>query len=105
MIHFTYLMCLVVVILCLLIIDSRYKLAFWYDAKRTTIVLSFSFVLFLIWDCLGIGFGIFLQGTSKYQLPLSLIPQLPIEELFFLFLLCYITLILYRGVGKVWPHI
>jgi len=105
MIHFTYLICLVVSIICLLILDFRYKLAFWYDAKRTAIVLGFSFLIFVIWDCLGIGFGIFLQGKSNYQLPLSIVPQLPIEELFFLFLLCYVTLILYRGAGKLWPRI
>jgi lycopene cyclase domain-containing protein len=62
-------------------------------------------VMFIIWDILGIKFNIFFDGKSAYMLPIRLFPHFPVEEVFFLFLLVYVTLIVYRGAGKKWPHI
>jgi lycopene cyclase domain-containing protein len=99
--HFTYLISLLVVIGCLLSLDFRYKLAFWNDKKRTLKTIGISWFVFIIWDLCGIRFGIFLDGISKYSLPVQVLPQFPIEEFFFLFILCYVTLILYQG-GTKW---
>lgn len=94
-----YLIALVVSISGLATLDWRYKLAFWYDARRTTLTLAAACWLFLLWDIAGISLGIFLHGNGPYALPFRLFPEFPIEELFFLFLLSYVTLILYRGVA------
>jgi lycopene cyclase domain-containing protein len=55
-------------------------------------------LIFIVWDYFGISLGIFFHGGSQYTLPLRLAPEFPLEELFFLFLLTYSTLIIYHGV-------
>lgn len=84
----------------LMTLDWRHKLAFWHDARRTSMTLVFAIMIFVLWDAVGIWFGIFHHGNSPYTLPYRIVPEFPIEELFFLFLLTYVTLILYRGLGK-----
>lgn len=88
----------------LALLDWRYKLAFWYDRRRTAWTLGACVGIFLIWDLLGIGLGIFRHGDSPYALPFTLVPHFPIEELFFLVLLCYTTLLIYLGMKK-WRRI
>lgn len=92
-----YLLALCISISGLLCIDWRHKLAFWKDARRTIITLVVAIVVFIIWDLLGISLGIFYDGESTFMLPVRLLPHFPIEELFFLFLLTYVTLLLYNG--------
>jgi lycopene cyclase domain-containing protein len=103
--QWAYLIGLVVSIFCLGLIDYRKKLAFFYDAKRSLIVIGISMAVFIIWDLFGIDLGIFFSGNSPYSSNIMLLPELPIEELFFLFLFCYITLLVYRFVRKTWKHI
>lgn len=100
MIQFTYLVGLLISIAGMATLDWRYKLAFWYDRKRTLITLAICIGIFLVWDILGIALGIFLHGNSELSLPIRLFPEFPIEELFFLTLLCYCTLVIYRGASK-----
>jgi lycopene cyclase domain-containing protein len=83
----------------LAVLDWRYKLGFWFDAKRTWLTILATIVIFAIWDFFGISFGIFFHGDSPYSLPFTLAPEFPLEELFFLFLLAYCTLLIYRGVA------
>lgn len=99
-----YLCALGVSISGLAVIDWRHKLAFWFDAARTLKTIGIAVGLFIIWDVLGIVLGIFFHGGSQFTLPVRIAPEFPIEELFFLFLLCYVTLLLYRGVPKLWPR-
>jgi len=94
-----YLIGLCVSIGGLAVLDYHYKLAFWFNAKRTFFTLVVAVLFFLAWDISGIYLGIFLHGTSPYSLPFTIFSQFPVEELFFLFLLCYCALIIYRGVG------
>ena len=82
----------------LLIIDYRWKLAFWRETMRTTITLATAIAIFVLWDLLGISLGIFFHGGSSYALPYRLAPEFPIEEIVFLFLLTYSALIVYHGV-------
>ena len=94
---FYYLMSLVVTIGFLALCDYRYKLAFFHDAKRTAKTIAVSIIFFLVWDILGVQLNIFFPGNSLYDMPLRVLPGVPVEELFFLFLLSYITLLLWRG--------
>ena len=96
MLAFSYISILVVSIIGLLVIDYQYKLAFFYDKTAAIVTIACSVLLFTIWDVLGIYFGVFFTGPSKYTIDLLLIPEFPIEEVFFLVLLSYVTLILYR---------
>ncbi len=51
-------------------------------------------ILFLAWDGAGIGLGIFFRGETSHLTGLLVAPELPLEEIFFLFLLNYTTLTL-----------
>ena len=105
MINFLYIASLLIGISGIAILDWKYKLAFWLDHKRTAQTLIISVSVFTIWDLLGISFGIFFSGGSKYSLPVYIFPEFPIEEFCFLTLLCYCTLIIYRGISRLWPRI
>lgn len=62
-------------------------------------------LVFLLWDLFGIHLGIFFDGGSPFTTGLMVAPDLPIEEFFFLFFLCYFTLIVYRlGERRPWQH-
>jgi len=95
-----YLLGLVIAITCLVLVDFKFKLAFFHDLKRTAVTLLISIWLFIAWDIFGIRLGIFFHGDSQYALPFRIIPEFPIEELFFLFLLTYVALLVYRFVEK-----
>jgi len=93
-----YLIGLLIGISGLLLIDRRWKLAFWRDGKRTALTLIVAVLVFILWDFFGIYVGVFFHGGSDYSLPFRLAPEFPIEEIVFLFLLTYSTLIVYHGV-------
>ena len=99
-----YLLALAVSIGGLATIDWRHKVAFWYDSRRTALTLLAAVIIFIIWDILGIIFGIFFHGGSQFALSFRLAPEFPIEELFFLVLLSYTTLMIYRGLLR-WQRI
>lgn len=99
-----YLVALCISIAGLLWLDYRYRLAFWFDARRTALTIAVTMAVFMVWDAIGIGMGIFFIGESPYMLPIELAPEFPIEEVFFLFLLSFVTLLLYRGLGR-WQRI
>lgn len=84
----------------LVLIDRRFQLAFFHDPKRTTVTLGVAIWLFAVWDIFAIELGIFFHGGSDFTLPVRIIPEFPIERLFFLFLLSYAALIIYRYVQQ-----
>ena len=94
-----YLISLLIIIGCLGLLDWRYKLAFFHETKRTALTLAISIWLFIVWDIFGIKSGIFFHGDSPYTLPYRIIPEFPIEEIFFLFVLTYSALLIYRFVS------
>jgi len=93
-----YLISLLVSIGGLALVDQHWKLAFWRNAKVTTTTLLTTIAVFILWDFLGIFLGVFFHGNGAYALPFRLAPEFPIEEILFLFLLAYSTLIVYHGV-------
>lgn len=83
------------------LIDWRYKLAvFSSERRRSLITIAIVVGLFIVWDALGIFLGIFFHGGSPYSLSLRLAPEFPLEELFFLTLLCYNALVVYRFASR-----
>ncbi len=102
--HAYYLLSLIIALTGLALTDYRYKLAFWYDASRTAWTLAAATFVFIIWDGIGIWAGIFYKGSSQYMLPFVIAPEFPLEELFFLTVLTYVTLLFYRGFSR-WQRI
>lgn len=102
---FVYLGAILFSMFGMLLLDRRFKLAFFYDARRTLITLIIGVIVFIIWDIFGISLGIFFEGTSPFDSGIMLAPHFPLEELFFLTFLCYFTLILYRLLEKKWQRI
>ncbi|NQX15456.1 lycopene cyclase domain-containing protein [Rathayibacter sp. VKM Ac-2857] len=87
-----YLLALVVSITGMVVLDRRFGLFFWADARRAAIVLPAGVLFFLLWDLAGIGLGVFFRGETPYMTGLQIAPELPIEEVLFLTLLCYLTM-------------
>lgn len=98
---FIYLGSLLSFIVCMVVCDHRWKLAFFRDAPRAALAIGATFIGFILWDVLGIVTGTFYRGDSPYMTGFELAPHMPIEELFFLFFLCYLTLNLTSAVSLV----
>ena len=104
MLSLTYLFALLFSIGGMTILDWRYKLAYFTKPRTTALTLTIGVVAFIIWDILGISLGVFFSGDSPYMSGLFLGPDFPIEELFFLYFLCYFTLIMYRLLEEKWQR-
>ena len=98
--NFLYLAALLVSLTGMVMLDRRFQLFFWQDASRATIVLTAGIVFFLIWDLTGIDAGVFFRGEGQWMTGLQLAPELPLEEVFFLTLLCYMTMNVFVAVSR-----
>ena len=96
-----YLAALLVALTGMVMLDRRFRLFFWVDARRAAIVLVVGLAFFVTWDLFGIGLGIFFRGETAFMTGLQVAPELPVEELFFLALLVYVTMNLYAFAGRV----
>ena len=83
-----YLSALLVSISGLLVLDARYRLFVFAAPVPALVVLGVGVLGFLLWDLAGIGLGIFFEGRPGLLVGIDLAPELPLEELFFLVLLC-----------------
>ena len=95
--HGLYLAAIIFSLLGVATIDVRLKLALLVQTKRALATLAISVAFFLIWDLNGIALGIFWEGSDRFLTGVNLLPQLPLEEPFFLLLLCYLILVLFLG--------
>lgn len=102
--QYLYLASLLVSLLGIGILDYKYKVAFFYDRTATIKTVLVGLLFFLAWDAAGIIAGIFFTGGSIYDLGILLAPELPLEEPVFLIFLCYITLVLWRGMERIWQR-
>lgn len=91
-----YLLVLIFVLICLAAIDYHHKLVFFYDWRRALKVSSVVIIFFALWDILGILAGIFFIGENPYLTGINFGPNFPLEELFFLMVLVYNPLLIYR---------
>lgn len=99
LVNFAYLGALLISITGMVVLDRRFRLFFWRDARRAAIVLPLGVIFFLIWDVGGIVLGIFFRGVTDFMTGVLVGPELPLEEVFFLTLLCYNTMIAYTAAG------
>ena len=93
-----YLLGLLVALTGMVVLDRRFRLFFWRDAVRAVVILPVGIAFFLVWDLFGIGLHIFFRGETSFMTGLQVARELPVEELFFLALLCYLTMNLVAGV-------
>lgn len=96
LIAFGYLAALIFSIIGTSLIDKRQGLALFISPVATIISVFIGVAVFLAWDLVGIELGIFFIGPAEHVSGILIAPELPIEELFFLILLSYSTLIVYR---------
>ena len=89
---FLYLGGLLFALLGMIVLDLRFRLFFGQAPLRATIVLVLGVAFFLGWDAAGVGLGIFFRGNLALLSGVQLAPEIPVEELFFLVLLCYLTM-------------
>ncbi len=92
-----YLAALLVSLAGMVVLDLRFRLFFARDPRAAAIVLAAGIAFFLAWDLAGIGLGIFFRGGSPLLTGILLAPELPLEEVFFLALLCYVTMNAFAG--------
>ena len=96
-----YFFALAIALIGMVMLDRRFSLFFWSDARRATIVLIGGVVFFLVWDIAGVALGIFFRGETSFMTGLQVAPEVPLEEVFFLTLLCYLTMNAY-GASSRW---
>ena len=92
-----YLLGLLIALTGMVVLDRRFRLFFWRDVPRAAVTLLVGVVFFLIWDIVGIDLGIFFRGETSFMTGVLVAPELPLEEVFFLTLLCYLTMNLLAG--------
>ena len=95
-----YLVALLISLTGMVVLDQRFGLFFWQDARRATIVLTAGVIFFLVWDFFGVGLGIFFRGETDFMTGLLIAPEVPLEEVFFLTLLCYLTMNVYGALTR-----
>lgn len=95
-----YLTALLVSLGGLTLLDWRHRIAVFAEPRRALLTIVAGIVVFLLWDAAGIGLGIFFRGDGPYMTGVLLAPELPLEELFFLALLVYQTLLLWRWLER-----
>ena len=98
--NYLYLAALLISITGMLVLDAHFKLFFAAAPLRAAIVLGVGVVFFLAWDVAGITLGIFFRGDPDVLTGVLLAPELPLEELFFLVLLCYTTMNAYAWFSR-----
>ena len=98
---FAYLAGLIFSIIGLALFDWKFKLGFSTNKKAAILATLLPLIFFLIWDGAGIALGIFFRGETSHLTGILVAPELPIEELFFLFLLNYTTLTIFIAVKRI----
>lgn len=96
-----YLLGLLIALTGMVVLDRRFTLFFWRDWRRAAVILPTGIAFFLVWDLAGIGLGIFFRGETSFMTGIQVAPELPLEEPFFLALLCYLTMNLAAAVPLV----
>ena len=99
-----YLAALLLTIGCMMLIDRRWRLFFWRDPMAAALTTAIGVAFFLLWDIAGISQGIFFRGETAFMTGILVGPELPLEEVFFLTLLCYLTMNLVNGFSRLADH-
>lgn len=98
--QYAYLVGLLFSIVGLGLFDWKFKLGFSSNRVAALLATLLPLIYFLIWDGAGVALGIFFRGETSHLTGILVAPELPIEELFFLFLLNYTTLTIFIALKR-----
>ncbi|MGA7206766.1 MAG: lycopene cyclase domain-containing protein [Specibacter sp.] len=101
----SYLLILLFLLLCMGLLDARWKLFLFARPVAAVAVLLLGTAFFLSWDVSAIAAGIFVHRESRLMTGIMIGPSLPLEEAFFLLFLCYQTMILFTGALRLLPRL
>src|SRR4051794_22485311 len=94
-----YLLAIVVSTACMAAVDHRWRLCLFRHPGRTALVVAAGIGYFLTWDLLAIGLDIYRRGESSGMTGIEVVADLPLEEVFFVLFLCYLTLVVHALIG------
>lgn len=97
---YLYLAALAVSLIGLACLDWRHRVALFAAPRRTLLTVAAGVAVFLLWDIAGVSLGIFFRGDAPYLTGVTIAPEVPVEEVLFLTLLCYQTLLLWLAFGR-----
>ena len=89
-----YLTSILVATVCMGLVDHRWGLFLFARPRRALAVLAVGFAYFLVWDLVALDLGLYRRGESAAMTGIEIAPELPLEELFFIAFLCYVTMVL-----------
>lgn len=89
---------------CMGLVDHRWKLFLFRDARRAATVIAVCFAFFLAWDLVALELGVYSRGESPAMTGIEVAPDLPLEELFFIVFLSYVTGVLHGLGDRVLPR-
>jgi len=99
--HLLYLALLLGSLGCMALLDRRFRLVLWSaHPVRGAAVIAAGTAVFLAWDVVAISRGFYERGGAAMT-GVELAPHLPLEELFFIVFLCYVTLVLHGLLSRV----
>ena len=76
-----YLLCLLVPLVCMAVLDRRFRLVLWRAPRRGAVVLAAGIGLFLLWDLAAISVGHYGVGQGPLVAGILLGPGLPLGGL------------------------
>lgn len=94
--HIAYITAMCVSLACFAWCDHRYKLAFFWNARRTLAILLIMQAVFVVWDVVNLSYGTFFTNQDWVTGLYVVTPNMPIEELIFFVFLDYQVLLLWR---------
>jgi lycopene cyclase domain-containing protein len=80
---------------CMGLVDHRWRLFLFRRPRVALLALVVGFVFFLVWDVAAIEVGVYSRGESPAMTGIEVAHELPLEELFFIVFLCYVTGVLH----------
>src|SRR4051794_32295970 len=78
------------------LVDHRWRLCLFTHPARTLAAVAAGVAFFLTWDLVATGLDIYRRGDSPAMTGIELAPDLPLEEIFFVIFLGYLTLVVHR---------
>lgn len=88
---------------CMGLVDRRWRLFLFRrgGARTALLLLAVGAAFFLTWDLVAIGLGVYERGDSPGMTGLEVADELPVEEIFFVVFLCYVTMVVHCLAGLV----
>lgn len=90
-----YLLSVIGAAFCMGLVDHRWRLFLFRSRDAAVITLLVGFLFFLVWDIVAIEIGVYSRGESPGMTGIEVADELPLEEIFFIVFLCYVTGVLH----------